>query len=125
MSARDLPAFDTLSRLLDNWNGANTSFFTWFGYVSSRRWVSAEESVTATEAEKERRQKITDGKVQEGEEEEELADPEDELLEQQVEVHDEGDTLASVIAEDLWSGAIKYFSECEVAVSMQANADPN
>jgi len=109
MSARDLPAFDTLAKLLDNWNGANTSFFTWFGYVSSRRWVSAEESLAAIKAEKERRQNLAHGAVQT----DEVSDPDDELLEQQVEVHDEGDTLANVIAEDLWSGAIKYFSRFE------------
>jgi len=116
MTLRDLPEFDALSKLVENWNGSNTSFFTWFAFISARRWVSAEESRRATLAENERRRKIKDGgKV-------ETADtPEPDTLEQQVEVHEDGDSLAMVIADDLWPSAIKYFSKNHQSYSFGAH----
>jgi len=113
MSARNLPAFDALSKILENWNGENTSFFTWFAFISSRRWVSAEESADAIKAEKTRRQTVGEGRLTT----EDDVSPDDEMLEQQVQVLEDGDSLANIIAEDLWPSAIKYFSECDSTTS--------
>lgn len=102
----DLPEFDHMAKITETWNGDNTSFFTWFAFVSSRRWVSAEESAAAVEAEKERRRRAGQGLDTAA-----VQLPDDDQLEKQVEAHEDGDTLATIIAEDLWPGAIKYFSE--------------
>ena len=113
MSKRDLPEFDALARILENWNGTNTSFFTWFAYVSPRRWVSAEESAEAVKQERRRREELAQGSAKGTA----SPIPEPEPLEQQVEVHEDGDSLANVFAEDLWPGAIRYFSKHEHRVS--------
>jgi len=107
MSKRDLPEFDALARIVENWSGANTSFFTWFAFISNRRWVSAEESAKAVRTERERRQQVRVGKGEAKPAELPSEDP----MEQQVEVHEDGEGIANVLAEDLWPGAIRYFSE--------------
>lgn len=106
MKKKDLSEYTALAKIVDNWNGSNTTFFTWFAFISGRRWVSAEESAQATKEEAERRRKVNSG--------EKVESPgmsEDDGLEQEVEVHEAGDDLATMIAEDLWPSAIKYFSE--------------
>ena len=105
MRRRDIPEFDHMAKLTETWNGDNTSFFTWFAFVSSRRWVSEEESGAAIEAEKERR-----ARAARGEDTTAVQLPEEDQLEGQVEAHEEGESLATLFAEDLWPGAIKYFS---------------
>lgn len=111
MNKKDLPEFKALEKLIENWNGENTSFFTWFGFVSAGPYVSAEESAQA----------IKDSKANKAaseENEEDLVD-----LEPGVEVHEAGDDLANLIAEDLWPGAIKYFSTYMILIYMQGT-DP-
>jgi hypothetical protein len=78
------------------------SFFAWFGFVG--RKISEAESREASEAEKKRKK----GEDVEGltEEEEEQED-----LEMSLEIFPDGDDLAVAFAEDVWPGAIKYFSE--------------
>ncbi|MDA4132317.1 MAG: NAP domain-containing protein [Thaumarchaeota archaeon] len=86
------------------------SFFLFFGFIGRR--VSAEESRLATEKEAERAALRKAGKAvpeDDAEEDEEEDDYEDELS---LEVCPDGDDLAVTIAEDLWPGAIKYFSTC-------------
>ena len=107
MLKRDLPEFDALARTVENWSGANTSFFTWFAFISNRRWVSAEESAEAVRKERERRDKVRNGET----EAKPTELPSEDTMQQQVEVHDDGEGIANVLAEDLWSGAIRYFSE--------------
>ena len=43
----DLPEYEALAEKLTTANAINTSFFTWFGFVSGRRYISAEESAKA------------------------------------------------------------------------------
>ncbi|PNS21089.1 hypothetical protein CAC42_3427 [Sphaceloma murrayae] len=108
MRKRDIPEFDAMAKITETWNGDNTSFFTWFAFVSSRRWVSAEESAAAVKAEAHRRNGV---KEDSDKPQDEL--PEEDQLEGQVEAHEDGDGLATVIAEDLWPGAIRYFTQAQ------------
>jgi hypothetical protein len=103
---KDLPEYEKLAEKLTTANAASTSFFTWFGFVSGRRYVTAEESEKA-EAEHKK------GGAKPEEDEEEDEDEEDKNDDQLVEVHEVGEQLAISIAEDLWPGAIKYFTQAQ------------
>jgi hypothetical protein len=87
------------------------SFFTWFGYRGEP--ISAEESRVATQEEKERRRRRAAGEevATPTNDEEEEEDDEEESLE----IFQNGDSLALAISDDLWPGAIKYFSEYSLA----------
>lgn len=85
---------------------ASISFFGLFAFVSGYRWVSAEESAQATKEEKERFEKIRRGEKVEDEDDED----EDPMDYQEVEVFPSGDEVATIIAEDMWPNAIKYYS---------------
>lgn len=107
MNRKDLREYSSLAKIMENWSCHNTSFFTWFAFASGGRWISAEESAEAANKERERRKRFTDGIS-----EDDHGEPErDEESEEHVEVCEDGDELATTIAEDLWPGAIKYFSE--------------
>jgi hypothetical protein len=101
-----------LSKKIESTGMGGLSFFAWFGFIGRR--VSAEESVEASRLEKERREKRKGGKKttpsppesQDGEEE----DDEDDLC-MELEIFPDGDDLAIAFTEDLWPGAIKYFSK--------------
>jgi hypothetical protein len=87
---------------------ASVSFFALFAFVSGFRFVSAEESEKVTKEIKERLEKIKNGeKVEDKEDEEE---DEDTIDYQEVEIFPNGDELATIIAEDMWPNAIKYYS---------------
>ena len=105
---KDVPEYEALAEKLTTANAVNTSFFTWFGFVSGRRYVSAGESEKA-EAEF----KKGDAKPEEEKEEDEDEDEEDKNDDSVVEVHEEGEQLAISIAEDLWPAAIKYFTQAQ------------
>lgn len=113
MAAKGLPEYTALKKKVEHWNGMNTSFFTWFGWVSGRRWVSEEENSEANEeyAALRDRRKAGD-KVQFPEEAANDAEvtPEDD---EAVEVHQAGDELAMSFAEDLWPNAIKFFTQAQ------------
>ena len=120
MMATGVSEYAPLKKLVESYNEMNTSFFTWFGWISGKRYISAEESEKANEehaAQKERRSKTGEGGpplVLPSDEapalvETELADDDD----QAVEVHQEGEGLAVAIAEDLWPNAIKYFTQAQ------------
>ncbi|USP72961.1 hypothetical protein yc1106_00235 [Curvularia clavata] len=84
---------------------ASISFFGLFSFVSGYRWVSAEESAQATKEEKERFDKVRRGeKIEDDDDDEE--DPQDY---QEIEVFPGGDEVATIIAEDMWPNAIKYY----------------
>lgn len=103
MHKSDLKEHKAIMKLLENWNGENTSFFTWFAYVSVVPYITAEESAQATKKAKEAKT-----------EEEEIEDVDEDienLAAEHAEVHEAGDDLANLIAEDVWPGAIKYFSK--------------
>lgn len=107
MNKRDLKEYAALAKLMENWSGDNTSFFTWFAFVcAGPSYVTAEESAEATEKLNELKEKFKKGEKIEEDEDEEPID-----LEPPMEVHEAGDDLANLIAEDLWPGAIKYFSK--------------
>ncbi|KAM3417564.1 Protein SET [Cercospora zeina] len=117
MMNKGLPEYTALKKKTEHSNGQNTSFFSWFGFVSSRRWVSAEE---AEKAEKEHQARLEarkrGEKVEMPEEEEDDDDNEDGegmYGDQAVEVFDNGDDLATTLAEEIWPNAIKYFTQAQ------------
>ncbi|KAK5656289.1 hypothetical protein OQA88_4669 [Cercophora sp. LCS_1] len=87
------------------------SFFSWFGFRGEH--ISAEESRIATEEENDKRRCRNAG--------EEVASPADDDEEDEDEDEDEleifpgGDQLALAISDDLWPGAIKYFTQAQEA----------
>lgn len=99
-----LPEQKDLLDLLEKSDSASR-FFTLFGFVSERRYVSVEESEKANAAEKKRRAEAKAG--------EDVADVKEEQLDfddLEAEVCPQGADLATMIAEDIWPNAIKYFS---------------
>ncbi|CAK3933539.1 related to phosphatase 2a inhibitor [Lecanosticta acicola] len=119
MLARDLPEYQRLKKQVEHLNGAGTSFFTWFGFVSGRRWVSAEESEEANREHQQKKQKEEgkakkqDEKEDEDGEAEEEDDDDDKEDDSDVEVHEAGEELATFLAEDLWPNAIKFFTSAQ------------
>ncbi|KAK5112285.1 hypothetical protein LTR85_011557 [Meristemomyces frigidus] len=115
-TAKGLPEYKTLEKKVEHWNGSNTSFFTWFGWVSGRRYVSAEESEKANKeyaARKEARKEARKlGKKSEAEspEDQDEEEPEDDSV---VEVHQQGEEIAACLAEDVWPNAIKFFTQAQ------------
>ncbi|CAD0054580.1 unnamed protein product [Aureobasidium pullulans] len=108
MKKKDFPAHNKLVDMIENWNADNTSFFTWFGFVSATRYISADESAQANKEYKQRQDRRSKGERVESPEpeEEDMAD-----MSGDDEVHPEGDELAQLIAEDVWPNAIKYFTQ--------------
>jgi hypothetical protein len=106
-----LPEQKALKRKIDNTGMGGLSFFAWFGFIG--RKVSAEESAEATRVEKERRNARKSGKTPpdslNGDSEEEGGGEDD--LGMSLEIFPDGDDLVVAITEDLWPGAIKYFSK--------------
>ena len=97
-----------LRELLENTGIGGASFFSFFGFRG--RYVTAEESREATKASQEKRKARKEGKEVEVKEDED-EDEEDDDDEYELEIFPTADDLAVCIAEDLWPGAIKYFSE--------------
>lgn len=83
------------------------SFFNWFGFIGDR--ISAEESqlAKAREAENRARRKAGQPLIPDDPEEEDDDDNEEDDLE----VFPDGEEVALAITDDLWPGALKYFSE--------------
>jgi hypothetical protein len=111
MTAKGLPEYTALNKKVESWNGMNTSFFTWLGWVSGRRWISTEESEKAVEEYKAEKEKRKAGVKPEIPDEPEEAEVDDE----DVEVHQAGEELAISFAEELWPNAIKFFTEAQEA----------
>lgn len=96
-----------LKKKIENTGMGGLSFFAWFGFIGRR--ISAEESAEVLNAEKERREKKLPIQIEapeEGNEDEET----EEDIGMSLEIFLDGDDLAVAITEDLWPGAIKYFS---------------
>lgn len=101
-------AYKELAQKIETATDASVSFFGLFAFVSGYRWVSAEESEQVTKEDNEKLEKIKRGeKVDEDDDE----DEEDPLDYQEVEVFPGGDEVATIIAEDMWPNAIKYYSK--------------
>lgn len=102
-----LPEYKALAGLIEECAEGSISFFGLFSFVSSYRYVSAQESQQVIKEDKEKIEKIKRGeKIDEDDDEEE--DGQDY---QEVEVFIGADEFATIIAEDMWPNAIKYYSK--------------
>ena len=111
MTNTGLPEYTALKKKTEQWNSMNTSFFTWFGWSSARRWVSAEESQKASQEQDERKQRRRRGEkieVPEPEEDDDTAEDDEPVI-----FHEAGEELAISFAEDVWPNAIKYFTQAQ------------
>lgn len=111
MAAKGLPEYTSLAEKVEHLNGAGTSFFTWFGWVSGHRYVTAEESAAANAEHAKKREALKASTKPAAEEEED--EPEDEEDDEDVEVHEAGEMLAVSFADDLWPNAIKFFTQAQ------------
>ncbi|KAH6692078.1 NAP family protein-like protein [Leptodontidium sp. MPI-SDFR-AT-0119] len=115
------PEQKVLKRKIENTGMGGLSFFAWFGFIGRR--VSEEESRDATRIEREKREKRkatkasttdSEGAEQEAESEpEQDGDDDGEDIDMSLEIFPDGDDLAVSITEDLWPGAIKYFTQAQ------------
>ena len=98
-----------LLEVMENTGLGGVSFFAWFGFRG--RKISEEEHKEATKKEEEKRKARKAGKETEEEDMDEDDEDEDEY---ELEIFPTGDDLAVCIAEDVWPGAIKYFSKFNI-----------
>ncbi|RAL62842.1 hypothetical protein DID88_004684 [Monilinia fructigena] len=104
------PQQKALEKKMANTSMGGLSFFAWFGFIGRR--ISAEASQEANAREVEKREARKNGeKVAEAEDDEDEEDDED--LGMSLEIFPDGDDLAIAITEDLWPGAIKYFTAAQ------------
>ncbi|KAH7079738.1 hypothetical protein FB567DRAFT_449342 [Paraphoma chrysanthemicola] len=102
---KKLPEYQELANKIETSLESSISFFGIFAFVSGYRWVSAEESEKVTKEDQAKLEKIKRGeKIEEDEDEDE--DTQDY---QEVEVFPGGDEVVTIIAEDMWPNAIKYY----------------
>ena len=105
-----------LKAKIDSTGMGGVTFFAFFGYIGE--YVTAEESKAAIAEEKEDRRKRKageevakkddeDDEMDEDDDEEDDEDDEDDDLD----IFPMGDAVAMAIADDMWPGALKYFSE--------------
>lgn len=95
---------EALRKVMEETPLGSVSFFTWFSFRG--RKFTAEDDAVGLKAEEELRKKRKAG--------EEIPDEDDEDFDEdeyEWEVFPTGDDLAVAIAEDLWPGAITYFSK--------------
>ncbi|KUJ06709.1 NAP family protein-like protein [Mollisia scopiformis] len=104
------PEQKALKKKIENTGMGGLSFFAWFGFIG--RHVSAEESAQATALEREKRSKRGRSHTSDSSEEEE-DDEEDDDLGMSLEIFPDGDDLAVAFTDDLWPGAIKYFTQAQ------------
>lgn len=112
---KNLKEYKALQARVEASSEGSQSFFAWFGYRG--RYVGEEE---ARVAEERWTGGLKDENVDEDEDEEEedeadLLTEEDLLIEEaddDAEVCPAGEELATVLAEDLWVNALRYFSKC-------------
>ncbi|KAL6706322.1 hypothetical protein ACN47E_005612 [Coniothyrium glycines] len=98
--------YKDLAKKIETATDASISFFGIFAFVSGYRWVSAEENEQVVREDKEKFEKIKRGEKVDEDEDEEMEDPQDY---QEIEVFPGGDEVATILAEDMWSNAIKYY----------------
>jgi hypothetical protein len=102
-----LPEYKQLSEKIETSLESSISFFGLFAFVSGYRWVSAEESEKVEKEDKAKLDKIKRGEKIEDDDDEE----EDTQDYQEIEVFPGGDEIVTIIAEDMWPNAIKYYSK--------------
>lgn len=103
-----LPEYKSLAAKIEDGQEDSNSFFLWFAYVSSWKWVSAEESEKALKIEAERLEKKKRGEKVDDDDDDEADEEEHDF--QETEVFPQGDEVATIIADDMWPTAIKYYS---------------
>lgn len=104
----ELPEYKNLVKKIETSMESSISFFGLFAFVSGYRWISAEESEKAEKEDKARVEKIKRGEsIKEDDED----DEDDSTDYQEVEVFPGGDEVVTIIAEDMWPNAIKYYSK--------------
>ena len=109
-----LPEQEAVIQKMEKVSEGSMSFFSWFGYRG--RHITAEESTAANAKEKERREKAKQGEKEAPEAEEEDALKEEAIeTEMRMEIFPPGEDLAMAISEDLFPGALKYFSKYQVS----------
>ncbi|KAF2871330.1 hypothetical protein BDV95DRAFT_521978 [Massariosphaeria phaeospora] len=108
---RALPEYKALADKIEESEESSASFFALFGFVSSWRYVSAEESGKIRQTEAENLAKVKRGElVEEPDSDEDNENDEDDDHDyQETEVFPGGDEVAILIAEDMWPSAIKYY----------------
>lgn len=104
----DTDAKKELKRLMDKTGLGGVSFFAWFGFRG--RDVSADEDREAFKAEQEKRRARKEGREVELKNDKDKQGNDDEY---ELEIFPTADDLAVAIAEDLWPGAIKYFTQAQ------------
>lgn len=102
-----LPEYKELSEKIETSLESSISFFGLFAFVSGYRWVTAEESEKVEKEEKARMEKLKRGEHIDDDDEDEEEDPQDY---QEIEVFPGGDEIVTILAEDMWPNAIKYYS---------------
>ncbi|PNY26019.1 nucleosome assembly protein, partial [Tolypocladium capitatum] len=100
-----------LKEQMANTGLGGVSFFAWFGFRG--RNITPEENREATEKEQERRQARREGKEVEVDDDDDDEDEEEDDDEYELEIFPTAEDLAVAIAEDLWPGAIKYFTQAQ------------
>jgi len=108
-----LPEYKALAKKIEESTEASLSFFAWFGFVSSYRWISAEESERTEKEDAARLEKLKRGERLDDEPED---DDDDDLDYQETEVFPQGDEIATLISDDLWPSALKYYSRLDLDV---------
>ncbi|KAK7541520.1 hypothetical protein IWX46DRAFT_582379 [Phyllosticta citricarpa] len=109
-----LPEYKAIIDKIENNTEAALSFFTWFGFISSHGYVSAEESAEANKKEAEKRAKWAKGEKVEDEDENDEKDDEDDFFDES-EICPNGEEVAEIIVNELWPQAIKYFTAAQEA----------
>jgi hypothetical protein len=95
-----------LKKKIENTGMGGLSFFAWFGFIG--RKISAQESAEAVAAEREKREARKMKRESTPENEDEVE--EEDNVGMSLEIFPDGDDLAVAFTDDLWPGAIKYFS---------------
>jgi len=120
-SMQEEPTYAALKTKLEESDFSMHSFFTLFTFVSTLRYVTAEESKEADEKEAKEKTTKTNGAAKaESDEKDEDGDGDD--LDVMACPH--GDDLATVLVEELYSNAIKYFSKFSLSLSDSSCAKP-
>jgi hypothetical protein len=104
---KSLPEFKALSDKLEKSMESSISFFGIFAFVSGYRWISAEESEKVSHEHKANLEKLRRGEKLDEEDDDDETESQDN---QDTEVFPGGDEVVTIIAEDMWPNAIKYYS---------------
>lgn len=116
--SEETPEQKALMKKIQSTGMGGLSFFAWFGFIGPH--ITAEESAEATKVQKSKRlARQQDKKDEVSEDAEEDESPMDTMG---LEIFPEGDEVAVAISEDLWPGAIRYFSKSSKLLENTAQA---